>query len=119
MYKYQDFSKADKKLFEPLLELVIQNKIARFAKETLPMHQSLAEDNHQDIRVSYWELAEKIKDFSKYLTSTFDGYIHRNLPSTIARFIVAEELTMEDLSDFSEIGRKKMEEMVTQFRSWE
>ena len=116
MYVYQDFSKADKKLFEPLLELAIQKKIAKFAKKTLPMHQTLVEEDHQDIRVPYWELAEKISDFSKYLTSTFDGYTHRRLPSMIANFIVDETLKMEDLSDFSEVGRKKMEEMVTRFR---
>ncbi len=118
MYVYQDFSKADKKLFEPIINLIIQKKIANFAKETLPIHQALAEKDHLDIRVPYWELAEKIKDFSKYLRSTFDGYSHSRLPSMIASFIAAGELDMEDLSDFSEVGRKKMEELIAQYRSW-
>lgn len=118
MYVYQNFSKADKKNFEPLLELAIRREIANFAKEALPMHQDLAKKSYEDIRVPYWELAEKFKDFSKHLTRTYDGYSHRTLPSMIAGFIVNGDLNMEDLADFSEAGKKKLEEMIAQFRSW-
>ena len=117
MYDYQNFSKTDKKNFKPLLELAIQKEIANFAKETLPMHQALAERPHEDIRVPYWELANKIKDFSKHLTRTYDGYSHRNLPTIIAGSVAKGDLKMEDLADFSEAGKEKLEEMIARFRS--
>ena len=53
MYVYQDFSKGDKKKFDPLLGLTIRREITNFAKETFPMHRNLAEKNHEDIRVPY------------------------------------------------------------------
>ena len=118
MYVYQDFSKTDKKKIQPLIELAVQREIANFAKESLPMHRDLSEKTYEDIRVPYWELFEKFKDFSKHLTRTYDGYSHRELPSKIAHAIVNGDLSMDDIADFSEEGKKKLEEMVARFRSW-
>ena len=93
MYVYQDFSKGDKKKFEPLLGLTIRREITNFAKETFPMHRNLAEKNHEDIRIPYWELYEKFKDFSKHLTRTYDGYSHRELQTKISHAIVNGDLS--------------------------
>lgn len=116
MYVYQDFSKADKKKLQPLLQLAVQREILNFSKEMLPMHKALVEKEHEDIRVPFWEMFKKFEDFRKHITRTYDGYSHRDIPLKIAAAIYNGDLKMQDIADFSTEGQQKLKEMVERMR---
>lgn len=118
MYDYKNFSKQDRKLFEPLLSKGIQDEIRQFSKKHIHVFRDISTDKDTDARTPYWELYEKMKDFSKHLTRTYDGYSHRDLPSIIANFLVDGDLKEAGIVDFSPVGKTKLQEMVNRIKSY-
>ena len=108
-YNYQDFSKRDKKLFEPLLQRGINREIERFLKKSLTENKSILESGNEDIRDQFWELSENFETFSKHLVKTYDGNSHRILPQSVVVLTVNGLLSEEELlADFSENGKEKL-----------
>lgn len=116
IYVYQNFSKNDKKQFDPLLKKGIQNEIDQFLKKSLLKNQEIVLTKQEDIRKPYWELNDLFKNFSKHLTRTYDGYSHRDLPIMIVRLLVTGHLLESNLTVFSPEGRKKILEMEDRMR---
>lgn len=111
MIVYQDFSKKDRKLIEPLLTICVQKEIENFLKDRVPEFQQLTNSNHEDIRVPFWAFHEKFEDFSKTLERKYDGYSHRDLPMMITCGLVDGYLKEEDFSGFSEDGKAKFADL--------
>ncbi len=59
-----------------------------------------------------------IKDFSKNLTRTYDGWSHRELPNMIAILIVDGVLSKVHIADFTPDGEEKMAAMVQRIRNF-
>ena len=117
-YVYQDFSKTDKKKLVALVEVGIKKEIEQFLKKSLIQHQKIVNTSHEDIRKPYWKLADSFKDFSKNLTSTYDGWSHRELPNMIAVLIVDGILSKAHIADFTPDGKEKMAAMVKRIRDF-
>ncbi len=116
MYDYQDFSKRDKKLFDPLLLVAINSKIRHHINTSLPDHLALAQSRAEDLRPAYWKLNDSFKEFSKHLVWTFDDFSHRNLPRMIIRFLIDGFIEESDLAEFSDAGKEKLREMEERMR---
>ena len=110
-YEYQDFSKADKKLFEPLLDKSIKNEIRQFLNKQHQLMSEIVNQEHEDIRQPYWKVSDKFQDFSKYLTRTYDNGSHRNLPWMVTGLRFRGALNEDDFNDFSESGKAKLDEL--------
>ncbi len=118
MYEYRDFSKSDRKQFQDLVSISVKNEISAFLKKMLPIHQSIVETTHEDIRKPYWELNDSFKNFSKHLTRQYDGYSHRDLPTKVTGFLLNGYLNEDDFAGFSEDGKPKLSEMRNNQKKW-
>ena len=108
MAEYRDFSKADRKQFNPLIQLAVKRDVKKFITEHHEKYTDLVENDHEDIRVPYWELADKFQEFSKYLKKAYDGNSPKYLPIDIVNFLNQGILKESDLDNFSPEGKQKL-----------
>lgn len=119
IYKYNDFSKSDKKLLrEGIIDKCVQGEIRKHIQDAQSKYQEVLTEKHEDLRVPYWELQEKNKEFNKYLTRTYDNYEHADIPQIIAAALLNEVISDKELVDYSEDGIRKIKEMVEWLRNF-
>jgi len=92
--------------------LAVQREIEKFVLQNQSAYKDLAEKDHEDIRVPFWELNDKFRKFSKHLVKTYDGHTHTNLPQRIAGFLYQDILKESDLDKFSPEGKQKLMDML-------
>ena len=119
IYKYHDFSKADKKLLrEDTIAKCVQGEIRKHMHDTQSKYHEVLTGQHDDLRVPYWELQEKNKEFNKYLTRTYDNNSHAVLPRIIAETLLEGVISDKELEGYSEDGIRKFKEMVEWLRDF-
>lgn len=110
-YTYQQFHKNDRKQFQELISLSTNRDAEKFLKENLVVLQKTMETKQDDFRVPYWEMAEKLKTFSKHLKRKYDGNSHTKFPEVIAIEMANGFILDSDLNHFSENTKTKLGEM--------
>ncbi|MGK0364454.1 MAG: hypothetical protein ACI85O_001511 [Saprospiraceae bacterium] len=119
LYKYHDFSKADKKLLrDDTLTKCVQAEIRKFMHDTQSKYHEVLTEKHEDLRVPYWELQEKTKAFNKHLTSTYDNHGHPEIPQIIALALLNNVISDKELEGYSEDGIAKIKEVVEWLRAF-
>ena len=119
IYQYHDFSKADKKLLrEETITKCVQAEIRKHMHDTQSKYHEVLTEQHEDLRVPYWELQEKNKEFNKYLTRTYDGYSHKDIPLIIANALLGGVISDKEIEGYSEDGIRKFKEMVEWLRDF-
>lgn len=119
IYEYHDFSKADKKLLrEDTIAKCVQAEIRKHMHNTQSKYHEVLTEKHEDLRVPYWELQEKNKEFNKYLTRTYDNNSHAVIPRIIAEALLEGVISDKELEGYSEDGIGKIKEMVEWLRDF-